>query len=195
MPALSRVAPREMLEWFDSAEGQSFKKTLAGDRTVPDAVMLQGFEQGPFRRGRQVVGYLASKNANFLFGTDTPSMPSYGNLPGLNGYLEMKQLRKAGLSRAQILLAATINNGRRFKIDSQVGTVEPGKIANLILLKNSPLVSVDAYDNYRYDLGPPKTSLAGQFSGRLQSSRANRSTQGTNCPANVLQLFCRCGET
>jgi imidazolonepropionase-like amidohydrolase len=34
-----------------------------------------------------------------------------------------------------------------FKIDSQVGTIEPGKIANLVLLRKSPLESVGAYDS------------------------------------------------
>jgi len=108
--------------------------------------MLQLLERGPFRRVRQVVGYLARNDSNFLFGTDTPSMPSYGNLPGLNGYLEMQQLQKAGMSLEQIFRAATINNAREFKLDSQLGTIEPGKIANLVLLKKSPLESVDAYD-------------------------------------------------
>jgi len=74
-------------------------------------------------------------------------MPTYGNLPGLNGYLEMQQLQKAGLSLAQIFKAATINNARAFKLDSQLGTIEPGKIANLLLLKKSPLDGVDAYDS------------------------------------------------
>ena len=73
--------------------------------------------------------------------------PTYGNLPGLNGYLEMQQLQQAGLSLEQIFRAATINNARMFKIDSQVGTIEPGKIANLVLLKKSPLESMDAYDS------------------------------------------------
>ena len=109
--------------------------------------MLQGYDGGPLRRVRQVVAYLASKDADFLFGTDTPSSPTYGNLPGLNGYLEMQQLKKAGLSLEQIFRAATINNARKFKIDSQVGTIEPGKMANLILLKKSPLESLDAYDS------------------------------------------------
>jgi imidazolonepropionase-like amidohydrolase len=147
MPGVSKVVPAEMLEWFKSAEGQSFKKEISGDNAASDAVVLQSFEQGPFRRVRQVLGYLAGRDTNFLFGTDTPSMPSYGNLPGLNGYLEMKQLRMAGLSPAQIFQAATVNNARQFKIDSQIGTIEPGKIANLILLKKSPLESVDAYDS------------------------------------------------
>jgi imidazolonepropionase-like amidohydrolase len=95
---------------------------------------------------RQVVGYLATRNANFLFGTDTPSAPTHGNLPSLNGYLEMQQLHEARLSLEQIFKAATINNAREFKLDSQVGSIERGKIANLVLLKTSPLKSVDAYD-------------------------------------------------
>jgi imidazolonepropionase-like amidohydrolase len=146
MPAISKVAPPQMVEWFNSADGQSFKKELAGDNSIPEASMLQLLERGPFRRVRQVVGYLARNDSNFLFGTDTPSMPSYGNLPGLNGYLEMQQLQKAGMSLEQIFRAATINNAREFKLDSQLGTIEPGKIANLVLLKKSPLESVDAYD-------------------------------------------------
>jgi imidazolonepropionase-like amidohydrolase len=93
-----------------------------------------------------VVGYLAAKNAYFVFGTDTPSPPTHGNLPGLNGNLEMRQLHDAGLSLEQIFKAATINNAREFKLDSQVGSIEPGKIANLVLLRKSPLESADAYD-------------------------------------------------
>lgn len=144
--AISKVIPKEMLEWFNSPEGKWFKKEIDEDDT-PDAAMLKAYDQGPLRRVRQVVGYLASKNADFLFGTDTPSSPTYGNLPGLNGYLEMQQLQKAGLSLEQIFRAATIDNARKFKMDSQLGTIESGKIANLVLLKQSPLETVDAYDS------------------------------------------------
>jgi imidazolonepropionase-like amidohydrolase len=146
MESIPKVIPKEMLEWFNSSDGKWFKKEIDDDDT-PDTVMLQAYDRGPLRRLRQVVAYLASKDANFLFGTDTPSSPTYGNLPGLNGYLEMQQLQKAGLSLAQIFRAATINNAREFKIDSQLGTVEPGKVANLVLLKKSPLENLDAYDS------------------------------------------------
>jgi hypothetical protein len=146
MEAIPKVIPKEMLEWFNSPEGKWYKEELDDDDT-PDAAMLQGMERGPLRHVRQVVAYLASKDADFLFGTDTPSGPTYGNLPGLNGYLEMQQLQKAGLSLAQIFKAATTSNARKFKLDSQVGTIEPGKIANLVLLKRSPLESVEAYDS------------------------------------------------
>jgi hypothetical protein len=146
MAAIPSIIPAEMLEWFNSPQGKWFKKEISeGD--APDQAVLQRFDDGPLRRVRQAVAYMAAKDADFLFGTDTPSAPTYGNLPGLNGYLEMQQLRKAGLSLEQILRAATISNARRFKIDSQVGSIEPGKIANLVLLRQSPLESVDAYDS------------------------------------------------
>jgi imidazolonepropionase-like amidohydrolase len=145
-PDVEKVAPKAMVEWFESPEGKWFGKELNDDGT-PDAVVAQHFEQGPLRRVRQVVAYLARKDANFLFGTDTPSAPTYGNLPGLNGYLEMKQLQKAGLSLKQIFLAATISNAREFKLESQIGSIEPGKVANLVLLKKNPLESIEAYDS------------------------------------------------
>ena len=71
----SKVIPKEMLEWFNSPEGKWFKKELVDDDT-PDAAMLEMSERGPGRRVRQVVAYLASKDANILLGTDTPSAPT-----------------------------------------------------------------------------------------------------------------------
>jgi imidazolonepropionase-like amidohydrolase len=144
--AVAKVTPKDLLAWFQTPEGKWFGNEINEDHQ-PDATIVNQYEQGPIRRVRQVVAYLATKNANFLFGTDTPSAPTYGNLPGLNGYLEMKQLQKAGMSLAQIFNAATISNAREFKLDSQLGTIEPGKLANLVLMKKSPLESVDAYDS------------------------------------------------
>jgi hypothetical protein len=146
MPAIRKVIPATLLDWFNTPQGQWFKKEVASD-DVPDAAISNGFDQGPLRRVRMATAYLAQKNANFLFGTDTPSSPTYGNLPGLNGYLEMQQWQKAGLSLRQLFQAATLNNARQFKLDKQVGSIEPGKIANLVLLQRSPLESVDAYDS------------------------------------------------
>jgi imidazolonepropionase-like amidohydrolase len=142
----AKVTPKELLDWFQSPEGKWFGKELNDDGT-PDGTMIERLERGPLRRVRQVVAYLASKDANFVFGTDTPSSPTYGNLPGLNGYLEMQQLQRAGMSRPQIFRAATISNAREFRMESQLGSIEPGKIANLVLMKKSPLESLDAYDS------------------------------------------------
>jgi len=146
LPAIPKVVPKKMADWFHTPDGKWFGKEI-NEEGAPDSAIIDDYERGPLRRVRQVVAYLASKDANFVFGTDTPSAPTYGNLPGLNGYLEMKQLQRAGASLAQIFRAATINNAREFKMESELGTVEPGKIANLVLMKKSPLESLDAYDS------------------------------------------------
>lgn len=142
-PALPKLLPKSMLAWLKTPEGNWFKQEVAEDDT--DEAVRQGME-APLRRQRQVVAYLAAKDANFVFGTDTPSSPTYGNIPGLNGYLEMRNLREAGMSLAQIFKAATINNARTFKLDAELGTIEAGKVANLVLMKTSPLADIRAYD-------------------------------------------------
>ena len=142
--AVGKVVPKAMLAWFQSAEGKWFKEELAEDED--DAAALKGME-APLRRQAQVVAYLAGKDANLTLGTDTPSSPTYGNLPGLNGYLEMRHLHEAGMSLAQVFKAATINNARTFKLDGQVGTIEVGKRANLLLMRISPLQDIAAYDS------------------------------------------------
>jgi imidazolonepropionase-like amidohydrolase len=145
--AVAKVVSPQLLAWFNSSEGKWFKQEITEGREISDMAARQGLDQGPIRQGSQVVAYLARKNARLLFGTDTPSAPSYGNLPGLNQYLEMQDLYSAGVSLRQILRAATIENAGMFHLDSQVGTIEPGKVANLLLLKKSPLATIDAYDS------------------------------------------------
>ena len=144
-PAVAQVVPKELLAWFRTTDGHWFGNLINEDH-LSDEQFRKIYDEGPLRRVRQATAYLAQKNANFTFGTDTPSGPTYGNLPGLNGYLEMQQLNNAGLSLTQIFQAATINNARKLKLDAHLGTIEPGKTANLLLLTKSPLDSLDAYD-------------------------------------------------
>jgi len=144
-PSLANVVPSDLIAWFKTPEGHWFGDLINEDK-LSDEQFRKIYDDGPLRRVRQATAYLSQKDANFVFGTDTPSSPTYGNLPGLNGYLEMQQLHNAGLSLTQIFKAATINNARKLNLDSQLGTIEPGKTANLVLLTKSPLEFVDAYD-------------------------------------------------
>lgn len=143
-PEIRRVIPAALLTWYRSEEAQWYKRDLA--QGAPDATMWERYG-ATLQRGSRVVNYLAQHHARFLFGTDTPSGPTIGNLPGLNGYLEMQRLVNAGLSLRQLLEAATLSNAKAFGLDGQIGTVQPGKRANLVLLGSSPLESVQAYDS------------------------------------------------
>ena len=143
---VQRVVPPSLLDWYRSPSGQWFKDDMANGKT--DAQMRAVFDV-VLRRGAESTGYLAQKRALFLFGSDTPSGPTPGNLPGLNGYLEMQRLVAAKMSLRQLLEAATINNAKAFGVADRIGTIEAGKRANLLVLGRSPLESVDAYDSIR----------------------------------------------
>lgn len=145
-PELRRVLPPSLLDWLRTPAGQWFKNDLAGGQ--PDAAMRERFD-ALLRRDAEATRYLAQhpQGAKFLFGSDTPSGPTPGNLPGLNGHLEMQRLAAAGMSLRQIFNAATLHNAQAFGLAAQVGSIEPGKRANLVLLARSPLHSVAAYDS------------------------------------------------
>jgi imidazolonepropionase-like amidohydrolase len=87
-----------------------------------------------------------SHGGRLVFGSDTPSAPTYGNPPGLNGFLELERLAAAGIPLPRLLEGATIEAARAFHLDSLYGTVERVKVANLLLLRADPLKTVEAYD-------------------------------------------------
>jgi imidazolonepropionase-like amidohydrolase len=82
-----------------------------------------------------------------IFGTDTPAGDGIGNPPGLNGRWEIQNWADAGASPAQILRAATIDNAAALGLQGSLGTIEPGKQADLLLLRSNPLRNVRAYDS------------------------------------------------
>ena len=57
---------------------------------------------------------------------------------------ELKMLSKAGLSNSEVIRSATINPARYFKVDDKLGSVTKGKKADLIILKNNPLIDLSA---------------------------------------------------
>jgi imidazolonepropionase-like amidohydrolase len=96
--------------------------------------------------GALAARYLVSRGGRLVFGSDTPSGPTFGNPPGLNGFLELERLAGAGIPLDSLLKAVTIEAARAFHLDRRYGTVEAGKVANLLLLRANPLETVEAYD-------------------------------------------------
>ncbi|MCW3118042.1 MAG: amidohydrolase, partial [Chitinophagaceae bacterium] len=60
---------------------------------------------------------------------------------------EMELLVESGLSNSQVIVAATMENARYFRIDDRLGSIEKGKIADLILIKGNPLDDIKATRN------------------------------------------------
>lgn len=59
--------------------------------------------------------------------------------PGFSVYQELELYKKAGLSNFEVLQTATVNASKTHKILNNLGTIENGKMANLIILEKNPL--------------------------------------------------------
>ena len=55
---------------------------------------------------------------------------------------EMELLVESGISNSEVIVAATMENARFFRIDDRLGSIEKGKIADMILVKGNPLKNI-----------------------------------------------------
>jgi len=147
-PRVTRVLPSSLIDWYRTPEGRWFRDSIVAESPELGApTAAANMLLSPIRRVAAATGYMAEHHARLLFGTDTPSSPTYANPPGLNGWLEMRHLADAGVTPEQIFQAATLSNARALKLDREVGTVQVGKRANLLLVRADPRKTIEAYQD------------------------------------------------
>jgi imidazolonepropionase-like amidohydrolase len=88
----------------------------------------------------EVVGMLHKTGVLFLAGTDTPA--GVHIFPGYSLHEELLRFVAAGFTPLEALQTATINPARFFGMEDQTGTVEKGKLADLVLLSANPLEDI-----------------------------------------------------
>ena len=83
-----------------------------------------------------IVKELDRQDITLLVGSDggTMYMPA-----GPSTHLEIKLLEKAGVTPLTIIQAATINAATALNIEDQYGSIQVGKVADLLISKNNPL--------------------------------------------------------
>ena len=130
-PLLQLIAQRRV---FVSPTLAVFEKQVGDKNTT--AMHVQAFAQmlkftGMIRRagGRVVVG-------------------SHSSVPhaerGWAYQRELELLVASGLTPMEALCAATLENARFFRIADRLGSIEPGKLADLILVEGDPLKEISA---------------------------------------------------
>jgi len=75
-----------------------------------------------------------------IIGTDEPVYTSL--LPGFAYHRELMAMVYAGIPAADVLKAATINGARALGVDDRLGSIEAGKLADLVIVRGNPLEDI-----------------------------------------------------
>jgi imidazolonepropionase-like amidohydrolase len=89
-----------------------------------------------------------------VFGTDTWHIP-----PLISRQKEMEALRQAGLTPKQIIQIATYNAAKAIGRASDLGSIEAGKLADLLIMDGNPLARLTAFDNIEWVIQEGEVSL------------------------------------
>ena len=61
----------------------------------------------------------------------------------------MELLREAGLTNMQVIVAATMENARFFRVSERLGSIEAGKLADLVVVAGDPLKDITVMRNVK----------------------------------------------
>jgi imidazolonepropionase-like amidohydrolase len=85
----------------------------------------------------EVVNAMHRAGVPFLAGTDTP--PGVYIFPGFSLHEELQRFVAAGFTPLEALQTATLNPAKFLGMEDRLGTIEKGKLADLVLLDKNPL--------------------------------------------------------
>lgn len=115
-------------------------------------------------REAQAFDRLREADAQVLVGTDAPL-----DHVGLGMHTNIREMVAYGWEPADALRAATINPAKYLGVDSDVGTLETGKVADLIAVDGNPLEDIDSLMNVELTMVGGKAytqdALAAPFGG------------------------------
>jgi imidazolonepropionase-like amidohydrolase len=122
-PRLKYIPPAVQKHWTEAAAAGAAIKSQSYDRKL------------------QVVGALHRVGVPLLAGTDAGSVQPYV-YAGFSLHDELAMLVQAGLTPMESLQTATINPARFLGMEKDLGTIEKGKVANLVLLDADPVSDI-----------------------------------------------------
>lgn len=94
---------------------------------------------------------LVSKSAKNLADSGVKvNLGAHGQLQGLGVHWELWMLSQGGMSNMEALQSATINGANYLGMEDQIGSLEEGKLADLIVLDKNPLDDIKNSDSVIY---------------------------------------------
>ena len=67
---------------------------------------------------------------------------AHGQIHGMGMHWEMWMMQQGGMSNIEALATGTINSARTLGMDADLGSIERGKLADLVVLDRNPLENI-----------------------------------------------------
>lgn len=117
-------------------------------RMIPGAPTLQ--EQSRLRDANRTRATRMAENLRRVHAAGVPVAmgTDAGNPLTLHGgsvFREMEAMQSAGLTPMQVIVASTLNGARAMGREVEIGSIAAGKVADLVVLRESPLENVRAF--------------------------------------------------
>lgn len=116
--------------------GTAYTPTLYVQKVASDIQRRMGVTRDLYAESVASVAKAHAAGVMILFGTDIAAFPP-GQAPE-----EFSELVAAGLSAADALRAATMNAAIKLHMEDQIGSIAPGKRADIIAVPGDPLADV-----------------------------------------------------
>jgi imidazolonepropionase-like amidohydrolase len=133
-PRRKYLMPRILASWEDRADSSA---TL----TQQEAALLSSYRKKQFPHALESVRMMHRAGVSIMAGTDTGAS-NQNMFPGFSLHDELGFLVKGGLTPLEALQCATLNAAKWLNRLDTLGTVEPGKLADLVLLDADPLGNI-----------------------------------------------------
>lgn len=75
---------------------------------------------------------------------------AHGQMQGLGAHWEMWSLAQGGMTPLEVLRAATLHGAEYLGLDGDLGSIVPGKLADLVVLERDPLENIRHSESVRY---------------------------------------------
>ena len=126
---------------FIARTGALTDPVLAG--WFPQNVRDKLFARVPWVAARDYVyGAMAADAATVQRAGGIVGLGSHGNYPGIGTHWEMQAHAAGGMTPREVLRAATLGSATTIGRQAELGSLEPGKLADFVLLEANPLEDV-----------------------------------------------------